>query len=187
MHFEGLFRVSRAKKNGKILCHLFNSSLLQPLRVFIRMSQHFDSVQFHLREDTYTRLVLYDININKIIRIKTRAPANPRAEFSSERAGLAGWYCRAGCGRSSHFGDEISLSNPAPCFIYPSRLSAFYAMAVISSLRLTSWPTTNTFVERFTAGSSSPQEDNNPRFFYPNETHFCIFVCQKLYTILIFI
>lgn len=39
------------------------------------------------------------------------------AGISSERAGLAGWYCRAGCGRSSHFGDEISLSNPAPCFI----------------------------------------------------------------------
>lgn len=40
-------------------------------------------------------------------------------------AGLAGWYCRAGCGTSSHFGDEISLSNPAPCFICPSVRESF--------------------------------------------------------------
>lgn len=40
-------------------------------------------------------------------------------------AGLAGWYCRAGCGTSSHFGDEISLSNPAPCFICPSIRESF--------------------------------------------------------------
>lgn len=59
-------------------------------RVFIRMDQYFDFVRFHLRGDIYTRLVLYDININKIIRVRTRASVNPKAEFSSERAGLAG-------------------------------------------------------------------------------------------------
>lgn len=51
-------------------------------------------------------------------------------------AGLAGWYCRAGCGRSSHFGDEISLSNPAPYFICQDRPSA---TTDVSLLRLTGW------------------------------------------------
>lgn len=65
---------------------------------------------------------------------------NLEAEISSEWAGLAGWYCRAGCGRSSHFGDEISLSNPALYFIYPDRPSATLD---ISLLRLTNWLISN--------------------------------------------
>lgn len=126
---------------------------------------------------------IVSVNINEIIRIRTLVHLWIRKRnFHQKRAGLAGWYCRAGCGRSSHFGDEISLSNPAPCFIYPSCLSAFHAMAVIPSLRLTSWPTTNNSRgETRCAGCSSPQVGDNPRFSYPDETYFCVLVCQKSY------
>lgn len=168
-------------------CAIYLTLLSCNSQLFIRTSQHFDSVQFHLREDTYTRLVLYDININKIIRIRTRAAANPRAKFSSERTGLAGWYCRAGCGRSSHFGDEISLSNPAPCFIYPKWLECvlrdgshfFTSFNKLTNYQQLLWR--DSLLDLPRRKSMIMQG-----FFIPMK-RFCIFIWQKSYTIHIYI
>lgn len=70
---------------------------------------------------TYTHILALNETTHCIAYISTGGNKDKicasEAGISSERVGLAGWYCRAGCGKSSHFGDEISLSNPAPCFI----------------------------------------------------------------------
>lgn len=91
------------------------------------------------------------VNVNGRIRT-TCAHLYQEAGTSSSSlgAGLAGWYCRAGCGRSSHFGDEISLSNPAPCFICSG---AYDGVVNVSLLRLT-------------------RVDRLPRWNAPRDVHF---------------
>lgn len=109
------FVSTSTRASTKILGCLF--PFLFPARIYVKVNIRCS----HMHRNSGAQLLPL-LMLRKYQReSKDTCNLNPEAETSSEWVGLAGWYCRAGCGRCSHFGDEISLSNPAPYFICPDR------------------------------------------------------------------
>lgn len=108
---SGISFVSTSTRTStKILRCLF--PFLFPVRIYVKVNIRWPCSHMHRNSGAQLLPLLI---LRKYQREnKDTCILNPEAEISSEWVGLAGWYCRAGCGRCSHFGDEISLSNPAP-------------------------------------------------------------------------
>lgn len=129
------YRLSRSPLAAEILFRLF---FRLPRSRVIYESRYPVLCITCMCEDALKRSTTIHCTQNTDERIRARnMHLCPEAVISLEGAGLTGWYCRAGCGRSSHFGDEISLSNPAPCFICSGRSSArWQAILLISFNKL---------------------------------------------------